>query len=235
MKTITIAISLFFLLIIIFPSCSGAQEEDDYWSNIEKKKDQEQTEEEDVLAESDVPKEEPEKTEGDPPPVSPDPGQAQGAVAQPPPPEIEPVMLPPPSTETMSSVPETTSQQDDGEGIPYQEAFPEDFKKEQPVRIAVLSSPARPAAGQRIGMILGKFQKKRLEKALGRKVMVAYVSRSTKKHGENTIIRYRPDFLKAAIQVAAVLPKNQVVEAMQPSDMALHEVDVIVYLGDRIR
>jgi hypothetical protein len=122
-----------------------------------------------------------------------------------------------------------------GERIPYEEAFPEDFKQVRPVRIAVLSSPNRPAAGAQVAMILGQFQRSHLERKLGRPIRIAYVSRSSKRHKRKTQIRYRPDYLKAALRVARAIPHEQVVEPMSPAELLQKEVDVFIYIGESVR
>lgn len=119
--------------------------------------------------------------------------------------------------------------------IPYDKAFPNALKGIPPVRIGVLSSTGSPAAGERIGLILRRYQRRRLERALGRPVRVAFVSRSSKKHKAKTLIRYRPKFLKAAIQVASAIPQQQVVEPMTRTELEREEVDMFIYVGEKVR
>lgn len=140
------------------------------------------------------------------------------AAEEPPPPDESP---PPPEPEV--------------ERIPYAKAFPEDFKQVRPVRIAVLASPNRPAAGEQVAMILGEFQRQKLERKLGKPIRIAYVSRSSRRHKRQTQIRYRPDYLKAALQVARAIPYEQVVEPMSPAELLQEEVDVFIYIGEDVR
>ncbi|MCZ6842082.1 MAG: hypothetical protein O7G32_04545, partial [SAR324 cluster bacterium] len=114
-------------------------------------------------------------------------------------------------------------------------ARPGEAQRVTPVRIAVLSSVGRMNAGQQVAMILRSYQRQRLEKALGRPVKVAFVSSSNKKHKKKTRIRYRPGFLKAAIQVASAIPREQVVEPMSGEELNRRGVDVIIYLGSGVR
>lgn len=126
-------------------------------------------------------------------------------------------------------------QQAAAERIPYEKAFPDEFRKRLPVRIGLLASPVRPGMGEKVAAILRNYQRGRLERELGQRVQISFVSRSTRKHGSRTIIHYRPNFLKAAIKVASVVPREGVVEPMSARELERSGVDVIVYLGDRLR
>ena len=121
------------------------------------------------------------------------------------------------------------------ERIPFEKAFPEEARKIRPVRIGVLSSPNRPQAGRQVALILGTYQRPRLERILGRKVKIAFVSQSSKPHRAQTVIFYRPDFLKAAIQAASVMPGAQVVEPMTEPDLSREGTDIIIYIGKDTR
>jgi len=160
-------------------------------------------------------------------------GQAEGeemAAAEEPPqdeamapePEPEPEPMPPPEPPQQA---ETR----------WDEAFPEDFEPAPMVRIAVLSHPQRLDQGRRVALLLSKFQKKRLERELGKKVKVVYVSEASEPHGDRSVIRYRKEHLKAAIRVAAAMPREQLVEPMSVEEEAQVGVDLIVYVGEAVR
>ena len=74
-----------------------------------------------------------------------------------------------------------------------------------------------------------------MERKLGKPIRIAYVSRSSKRHKRRTQIRYRPDYLKAALQVARAIPHEQVVEPMSPAELLQKEVDVFIYIGESVR
>jgi hypothetical protein len=172
------------------------------------------------------PNQEIQQAQGPPAPEQPPPAMAAKA-------EAPPAAPPPPPAPL--AVQEAQPEPPQEAGIPYEKAFPEAFEKVQPVRIGVLSSPQGPAAGDQIALILTNFQRKRLERALGASVEVAFVSRSNKKHKRKTHIRYRPNFLKAAIQVATVIPREQVVEPMTEQELQREEVDMFIYVGTSVR
>ena len=124
---------------------------------------------------------------------------------------------------------------DESDRVPYEKAFPDAFKGVLPIRIAVLGSPNRPAAGRRVAVMLGGFQRAKMEKKLGRPIRIAFVSRSSKPHEPITRIRYRPGFLQAAIQVARAIPFAQAVEPMAPPQLERESIDVFVYVGENVR
>ena len=118
---------------------------------------------------------------------------------------------------------------------PYEEVAPAGPQLPTAVRVAVLSSRGRVAAGQQMALILSNYQRKRLEKELGRPVEVAFVSSSSKKHGPKTQIRYRPKYLKAAIHLATAIPHEQELEPMRPEELERRGVDVFIYVGHSVR
>lgn len=121
------------------------------------------------------------------------------------------------------------------ERVPYEQAFPEDFKSIPPVRIGVLSSPNRPEAGQKFALMLSGVHRRRLERKLRKPIKIAFVSRSNKRHKPVTQIHYRPEFLHAAIQVAGLMPYKQNVAPMSEVELQRGEVDIFVYMGASAR
>ncbi len=150
----------------------------------------------------------------------------------------EPEPEPPPEPEPVEEVAEPQPPpppEPEPERVPWEEAFPEDFAAEPTVRIAVLAYPDRIEAGQRVALLLGKYQRKRLERELGKLVQVVYVSEAEQAHGRRSVVRYRTDHLKAAVRVAAAMPREQVVEPMSVDEEAQTGVDLIVYVGGDVR
>lgn len=153
----------------------------------------------------------------------------------------EPEPEPPPEPEPVEEVaepeppPPPPEPEPEPRRVPWEEAFPEDFAAEPTVRIAVLAYPDRIDAGQRVALLLGKYQRKRLERELGKLVQVVYVSEAEQAHGRRSVVRYRTDHLKAAVRVAAAMPREQVVEPMSVDEEARTGVDLIVYVGGDVR
>jgi hypothetical protein len=62
-------------------------------------------------------------------------------------------------------------------------------------------------------------------------VKVSYISRHDQSAGKANVIHYRPGALKAALQVAEVLPGEQSLEPMSAEEEARAAVDLVIYLG----
>ncbi len=123
-----------------------------------------------------------------------------------------------------------------GEKSPFEKIFPELVRKIRPLRIAVLSSPTRPNLGQRVAfLMMGIYQRDKLERSVGRRVEIAYVSQSNRAHRGKSVIHYRPDFIKAAIMVASIMPGEQRVEPMNETQRERRGVDIIIFVGEEIR
>jgi hypothetical protein len=74
-----------------------------------------------------------------------------------------------------------------------------------------------------------------LSKAVGKPIKVAYLSRTNGGARPANLVRYRVGTLKAALQLADLLPGDQLVEPMSPEESAQHEVDVLIYLGTSVK
>lgn len=128
---------------------------------------------------------------------------------------------PPPSPPPVQKAPE---------GLPFDQVVPP-LPAEPTVRVAVLSDAGQPSKGEKVALIIGTYQKKRLENELGMTVKIAYISSVTKNITRQSVIRYRPKFLKAAVAVASVLPAEQRVEPMTPAEEDRLGADLLVFVG----
>lgn len=120
------------------------------------------------------------------------------------------------------------------EGIPFDTAYPPPTIKPM-LRVAVMNNPGQRAKGDKAALIIGTYQKEYLEKILGMSIRVAYISEFKDHIIKRSGIRFRPNFLKPALEVASVLPKQQLVEPMAPKEVAKREVDLIVYVGENYK
>jgi len=207
-------------LAVLLTSCSSTKEED-WWEIRQKEQQAEQAkaeaEKQKEEAKPEEPKEEVAKEEPKPKEEEPKPEPEPVAVAEPEPkPEPEPVAEKP-------------------EGLLFKDVFPRDFQMMKPLRIGILSSPKNPAMGEKVAFGLTEIQGFQLESRLGRKVEVAYISRSSRLNGNNTQIRYRPLYLREAMHIAAAMPKDQVVASMNPGELKKQGVDLVIYLSDMLR
>ena len=109
-----------------------------------------------------------------------------------------------------------------------------DSPVEKPLLVAVLSNPSEREKGEKAAMIIGTNEREYLERVLRKEVKIAYIS-TMESHTINLSgIRYRSNHLKSAIEVAAVLPRYQLIEPMEPAELK-NEVDLIVYVGKNFK
>ena len=118
--------------------------------------------------------------------------------------------------------------------IPYEEAVP---PPPQPptVRVAVLSSQSQPEKGQNIALILGTYRRDMLEELMGMAVEIAYISHMKQDVTRQSAIHFRPNFLRAAVSVASVLPREQDLRPMSADEQRQESVDLLVYVGKNYR
>lgn len=117
-------------------------------------------------------------------------------------------------------------------GIPFDEAVPP-LPKEPTVRIAVLSLDSQPDKAQRVALSIGTHERERLEARLGMAVKIAYVAQVKVPPPHESEVRYRPQFLRAAQSVAAVISAEQWVGPMTPDELLQQGVDLFVYVGEQ--
>lgn len=118
-------------------------------------------------------------------------------------------------------------------GTPYDKAFPP--LKDHIVRVGIVSAASQAEAGQGLARMLSQEERKYMEDTLGLGMRVSYVSESAAPPPRHTRIDYRPGFLKAAVEIAALLPQPQRVDAMSEAEAARHNVDVLVRIGTDLR
>ena len=100
-----------------------------------------------------------------------------------------------------------------------------------PVRVAVLHQPGQEETALGIALVIGSFQRKHLEKAVGAPVRIAFISRAPEPQSTPHLIRYREGALQAALQVANVLPSAQSLEPMNEQERARLGIDIYIYVG----
>jgi hypothetical protein len=116
---------------------------------------------------------------------------------------------------------------------PYDEAFPP--IADRVVRIGIVSGSSQAASAQNLARMLSGEDRKYMEETLGLGVQIAYVSETGRPEVPRTRVRYRPQFLKAAVHIAALLPEPQLLGAMSDAEAASHGVDVLVQIGTELR
>ena len=119
-------------------------------------------------------------------------------------------------------------------GIPFDEAVPP-LPDEPTLRVAVFSLESQPDKARRVALVLGTYERERLEERLGMAVKITYVAQTKHPPRHNSEVRYRPEYLRAAQSVAAVLSSEQWIGPMTENERRQEGVDVVVHLGGAYR
>jgi hypothetical protein len=106
---------------------------------------------------------------------------------------------------------------------------------QQPVQlnVSVLNASSRDQNAQRLAILLDRQQRQRLEEQIGMRLEVTNIS--SVREGmvlPRTKIYFRPNFLKAALSLAEVIPGEQIVELMPSSHKGRMGTDIEVYVGE---
>lgn len=106
---------------------------------------------------------------------------------------------------------------------------------QQPLQlnVSVLNASTRDQNAQRLAILLDRQQRQRLEEQIGMKLEVTNIS--SVREGmvlPQTKVYFRPNFLKAALALAEVIPGEQVVEQMPSSHKGRMGTDIEVYVGE---
>lgn len=120
------------------------------------------------------------------------------------------------------------------QGIPFDEAVPP-LPAEPTVRVAVLAHGPAADKAEQVALILGTYERDRLEERLGMAVKIAYVARRDDPLPRDSEIHYRPDFLRAAQSMATALSAQQWIGPMTMDEARQRGVDVVVHVGEHYR
>ena len=116
---------------------------------------------------------------------------------------------------------------------PYDEAFPP--IPDRVVRIGIMSGSSQAPSAQNLARMLSGEDRKYMEETLGLGVKIAYVSETDRPEIRRTRVRYRQQFLRAAVHIAALLPQPQQLGAMSDAEAERHGVDVLVQIGTELQ
>ncbi len=120
------------------------------------------------------------------------------------------------------------------QGIPFDEAVPP-LPNEPTVRVAVLSNVEQPEKGRQVALLIGTYHREHLEDQLGAAIKIAYVSHLKRNITRDSVIHFRPNFLRAATSVASILPQHQTIGPMSGEERLQEGVDLLVYIGGDYR
>lgn len=99
------------------------------------------------------------------------------------------------------------------------------------VRIVVLNGSGVSGKAGEVGILLAELRRHMLERQLGQRVEVVNISNATTFDRLETVIYYRPGFLRAALAVAQALPGDQAVAPTPPDRLGRRGIDLEILLG----
>ncbi len=103
-----------------------------------------------------------------------------------------------------------------------------------PVRISILNSKGKPGRAGMVAVLLNEFQRKALEKQIGRRIAVVNYSNLSTRGPSNTVVYFREGFMQPALLVARVIPGAQTIQAMKPGISNKIGVDIEIQLGREV-
>lgn len=160
--------------------------------------------------------------------------------APPPPPAAQMAPTPPPGAEarpTAQAKPAAATPADTARMLPAMGESDPRLRlapwKSRPtlVRIAVLNASGVSGQASRVAVMLMEVRRVHLEQTLGMKVEVANISNAPTFDRMRTVLYYRPGYLRAALQIAKLLPGEQTVEPMSADMLSREGLDVSLWLG----
>jgi hypothetical protein len=102
------------------------------------------------------------------------------------------------------------------------------------VRIAILNATGRTGGANKVAVLLSDYKRRMLEDQIGLQVEVVNVSTAESERPGQSILFYRPSFLRAALAMAQAIPGPQFVEPMRGEGLMRAGVDVEIVVGKEL-
>jgi len=99
------------------------------------------------------------------------------------------------------------------------------------VRIAVLNATGKERGAYRVALMLDAARRRPLENRMGLMIDLVNISSSEGYSRADTVVFYKPGFLRPALILAQAIPGQTLVEAMRPESMTRTGVDVEVLIN----
>jgi LytR cell envelope-related transcriptional attenuator len=102
------------------------------------------------------------------------------------------------------------------------------------VRVAILNATGKTGGANKVAVLLGEYQRQVLEDQIGLQIEVVNLSNAENVRPGQSVIFYRPEFLRAALAMAKAIPGDQFVEPMRPAGLKRAGVDVEIVVGKEL-
>jgi hypothetical protein len=120
------------------------------------------------------------------------------------------------------------------EGTPFDEAVPP-LPPEPTVRVVVLSHDAPLAKGRDVALLVGTYDRDRIEARTGMAVKIVYVAESSRPLARASEVHYRKNYLTAAQSVAQAMSAQQWIAPMTPDEQSQQDADLVIHIGKDYR
>ena len=102
------------------------------------------------------------------------------------------------------------------------------------VQIALLDTAEGTMGAVQLSVLLESIQRRTLEQRMGLKLEVVNVSHADVTHIKNSVLYYRPGFLRPALVIADIIPGPQSVEPMHPEYLRKQNIDIQIMVGKEL-
>lgn len=102
------------------------------------------------------------------------------------------------------------------------------------VRVALLNTAEGLDGALQLNLLLSRYRRQSLEARMGLKLEVVNISNANADHIQQSVLYYRPGFLRPALILAEVMPGEQAVEPMPPQALAKQTVDIQILVGKEL-
>ena len=102
------------------------------------------------------------------------------------------------------------------------------------VRVAILNATGKPGGANKIAVLLSEVKRRALEDQIGLQIEVVNLSTAENGRAGQSVLFYRPEFLRAALAMAKAIPGEQFVQPMRPADLKRAGVDVEIVVGKEL-
>ena len=100
------------------------------------------------------------------------------------------------------------------------------------VRIAILNATGKPGGANKVALLLSEVKRRALEDQIGLQLEVVNLSTADSVRPGQSVLFYRPVFLRAALAMARAIPGEQLVQPMRPAGLKRAGVDVEIVVGE---
>jgi len=100
------------------------------------------------------------------------------------------------------------------------------------VRVAILNATGKPGGANKVALLLSEVKRRALENQIGLQIEVVNLSTAEGVPRGQSVLYYRPVFLRAALAMARAIPSEVLVRPMRPDGLKRAGVDVEIVMNE---